>query len=77
MNQIAEDREVQHLMREFVMCCNRVDNIEARESDYATLSAMREQRRNAAKAIEEAFLARGWVPPLGSMAVRIPETANR
>ncbi|MCU1676158.1 MAG: hypothetical protein JWM93_916 [Frankiales bacterium] len=78
MSSLANDRELNTLMREFLMCCNKTENAEAKGAEYATLSAMHEQRRAAADRIEQALLARGWVPPLTIVTpVRLPETADR
>jgi len=78
MSSLANDREVQTLMRDFLMCCNRTENAEAKGAEYSLLSAMHEQRRAAAGRVEEALLARGWVPPLAvATPVRLPETAKR
>jgi hypothetical protein len=84
MSSLANDREVQRLMREFLMCCNKTENAEAKGMDYSLLSAMHEQRRGAAAVVEEALVARGWVPPPNAaqpaavpQPVRLPETAHR
>ena len=78
MNSLANDREVQTLMRDFLMCCNKTENAEAKGVEYAVLTAMHEQRRAAASRVEEALTARGWAPPMSIVKpVRLPETAKR
>jgi hypothetical protein len=78
MSSLANDREIQRLMRDFLMCCNKTENAEAKGVEYPLLSAMHEQRRGAAALVEEALVARGWVAPArAAEPVRLPETAHR
>ena len=86
MSSIANDREIQALMRDFLMCCNRTENAEAKGAEYGALTAMHDQRRAAATLVEECLLMRGWMSPTATSApaqtvlpspVRIPETAHR
>ena len=79
MSSLANDREVQRLMRDFLMCCNKTENAEAKGMEYSLLSALHEQRRNSAAEVEASLVARGWSPPSTVTAgpVRLPETAHR
>jgi hypothetical protein len=78
MNSLPNDREVQVLMRDFLMCCNRTENAESKGSEDAVMSAMHEQRRAAAARLEEVLTTRGWVAPTTLISpVRLPETAKR
>jgi hypothetical protein len=77
MSSLANDREVQTLMRDFLMCCNRTETAESKGAEYSVLSAMHEQRRTAAGRIEDALVSRGWAVPSVAAPVRLPETAHR
>ena len=78
MNSLPNDREIQVLMRDVLMCCNRTENAEAKGAEYGVLSAMHEQRRVAATALEEVLVTRGWAAPTTLVSpVRLPETAQR
>ena len=78
MNSLPTDHEVQVLMRDFLMCCNRTENAEAKGAEYAVITAMHEQRRAAATTLEAVLVTRGWAAPTSLISpVRIPETAQR
>lgn len=64
MGSWTSDQQLLDLMRSYVVATNRLEVLELREVvNPEVLAAVREAQRQAARAFEDALLARGWQIP--------------
>lgn len=77
MGSWMSDQQLLDLMRGYVVATNRLEVLESREVvNPEVLEAVRQAQREAARAFEDALLARGWQIP-GVAGVELPGVRTR